>query len=312
MFLVVLGHLLEITTDKRELYKLIYIFHMPLFIILAGFTFKNYIKNKDYKKIFCKTIIPLIIFQIFYTALEGTWTFKRMVLLPHTPLWFLLSLFFWCLITIFIQKNNIKKQFIYTFILTILIGFIAKNTYYFSYYRTINFLPFFLIGFHFDFKYFDNILKYKKIIIFITILLTSTLIFNLMNFEIRLMFGSRNYSNIYQNNYIGAFKRALLMFYSIIYSLFFLVSIPNKKNFFSKYGANTFFIFAFHIMFIDFLKRFLKKIPINLDNIFLELTLTILIITACILLNKIKDFIWKKIRSNSNFLPFRSLFIQKK
>ncbi|WP_297195804.1 acyltransferase family protein [uncultured Flavonifractor sp.] len=39
MALVVLGHLLEITPDipyKRELYYLIYSFHMPAFLFLSG------------------------------------------------------------------------------------------------------------------------------------------------------------------------------------------------------------------------------------------------------------------------------------
>lgn len=67
IFLVVLGHVLEINYPEgslnRGLYNFIYMYHMPLFVFVSGYFSK--IRNKDkYKKGIIRLFETYVIFQI--------------------------------------------------------------------------------------------------------------------------------------------------------------------------------------------------------------------------------------------------------
>ncbi len=72
IFLVVFGHILRSFINGNEfmlhLYKFIYTFHMPAFILVSGYFAKNF-KRKGYvKKLAVKLIIPYLIFQGIYSV----------------------------------------------------------------------------------------------------------------------------------------------------------------------------------------------------------------------------------------------------
>ena len=75
IFLVVLGHLLEVSSPfpgKDVLYKLIYSCHMPVFIFISGFFAKFHSS-----KIVFHQIYPYVLFQGLYIA------FHYIVLYPN-------------------------------------------------------------------------------------------------------------------------------------------------------------------------------------------------------------------------------------
>ncbi len=63
MFLVILGHLLEVIHSEvgSQLYRVIYSFHMPLFIFVSG-----YFAKYDRRKILINFIYPYLLFQSLY------------------------------------------------------------------------------------------------------------------------------------------------------------------------------------------------------------------------------------------------------
>ncbi|MFP4199525.1 MAG: acyltransferase family protein [Halanaerobium sp.] len=97
--LVLIGHFFEPILEQdalaRSLYILIYTFHMPAFIFIAGYFTKL---NSDFRfyliKNIRKLIIPYFIFQLLYLIFNSVlnysyfpFTFKK----PFWILWFLLS-----------------------------------------------------------------------------------------------------------------------------------------------------------------------------------------------------------------------------
>lgn len=101
LYLVVLGHV-----GTSPLHDVIYGFHMPLFFMLSGMLHKD----KSVTDVFKRLIIPYLLFNLLYLALETPWLYRQdgnfgflvndlwgiVFPLEHPidyPTWFLLSLF---------------------------------------------------------------------------------------------------------------------------------------------------------------------------------------------------------------------------
>ncbi len=99
IFLVVLGHLLEIGEPffgSQLLYKAIYSFHMPAFLFLTG-----YFARYDRKKLLSRLLVPYLIFQLLYPLLDWALTGAVPFFQPFVPywlLWYLLAVLFYCLL----------------------------------------------------------------------------------------------------------------------------------------------------------------------------------------------------------------------
>lgn len=110
-FLVILGHALEndiiegcqFVDFQNSLCLYIYSFHMPLFMILAGYFSGSIIRGKiDITKRFRQLIIPCILLAIF-----------PMIYGWHMPMWFLKSLFLCYAITALSVKYLMRKHFLW-------------------------------------------------------------------------------------------------------------------------------------------------------------------------------------------------------
>ena len=101
LYLVVLGHV-----GTSPLHDVIYGFHMPLFFVLSGMLHKD----KPVADIFKRLLLPYILFNFLYLALETPWLYRQEgnwgflmddiqgIVFPKEhpidyPTWFLLSLF---------------------------------------------------------------------------------------------------------------------------------------------------------------------------------------------------------------------------
>lgn len=135
IILVILGHLIQYAYypdnfDDNLLFRYIYSFHMPFFMILSGFTVKtNQQKSNDlYIKIlsrFINLIIPFVMWAIIkYYLFDGPslWT---VLIAPMNGLWFLYALFFIYSIFIisiyFMRHLSIIKQSIFFICIFILL-----------------------------------------------------------------------------------------------------------------------------------------------------------------------------------------------
>ena len=71
IYLVVLGHLLSGYLGANEyldtLYLIIYLFHMPAFIVISGHFSRKIKSIEDIKKLIKTLFIPYVIFQLIYS-----------------------------------------------------------------------------------------------------------------------------------------------------------------------------------------------------------------------------------------------------
>ncbi len=156
IFLVVFGHILRSFINGNEfmlhLYKFIYTFHMPAFILVSGYFAKNF-KRKGYvKKLAVKLIIPYLIFQgiysVFYYLIQDESMASVNPIDPQWSLWFLVSLFFWNLSLYPFTKSPKMWALGASRGLAVMIGYLDFISETLSLSRTFVFLPMFLVGFY--------------------------------------------------------------------------------------------------------------------------------------------------------------------
>lgn len=148
IFLVVLGHLLAAVTPwdsdaLRVPLTLIYSFHMPAFVLLAGITAKS---NRLAERV--GTYLVLLA-----AAVPALWLWMRVMhldpdfdfLVPYWLTWFLVSMAWWTLSTPLIERFP-RATLVASLACGLFGGIVPVLDYELSFARTLAFWPFFVIG----------------------------------------------------------------------------------------------------------------------------------------------------------------------
>ncbi len=148
IFLVVLGHLLELTKGPLAvwLYRVIYSFHMPAFTFCTG-----YFSRFSAKRFLGRILYPYFVYQTLYLLFARYLLHREGPLQYTTPywlLWYLLSMALWTLLLPVIDQLQPRWAALpATFALALLAGFDPTIGYSLSLSRTLVLLPFFVSGY---------------------------------------------------------------------------------------------------------------------------------------------------------------------
>lgn len=147
IILVIMGHLIEGFTRHNQngfwqIYNLIYSFHMPLFVMLSGYLFKDKGVTSRVITLFIIYAVAQLVMMVPVCIKHGfTW---HSILNPGYSLWFLLSLGFWnC---IYSNVKHIRYIFLISLVVSLLVGFIQGDAQVLSWERTLSFFPFYIFG----------------------------------------------------------------------------------------------------------------------------------------------------------------------
>ena len=162
IILVITAHCIQFGSGKHYLeseyyfdnpvFKLIYSFHMPLFMLISGYLFQFSIKAHGFKHIirsrFTGLLIPVLVWQTLWIIF-----FDHSILTGHNPLyvfnsylntlWFITSVFINSLIVLFC--NRYAKDSIYVYSSIIIISLFIPN--YHGYNLFVFMFPYFLCGY---------------------------------------------------------------------------------------------------------------------------------------------------------------------
>ncbi len=149
--LVVLGHAVQRLTYDSDiayaLYLLIYAFHMPAFAIISGYFSKSDPPSRrQMARVITDILVPYVIFEALW------WLTKGLVegdpdpnlTKPSWTLWFLLALGIFRLILPYLAL--LRWPLVWTFVISIGVGYLPNVDSTFSLSRTLGFLPFFALG----------------------------------------------------------------------------------------------------------------------------------------------------------------------
>ena len=159
IYCVILGHLIQYTAAdpwNNLIWKLIYSFHVPLFMIMSGYFFSSSLKlsfGEFIKKKTVQLILPAFVWYIILCILNScVYSFiNKGIILKYdlhgllNSFWFLKSLFC-CYFVTYLFLKIIKNEFLACFISCIVLCIIP-----FGNFAATNFLlPFFWVGFFFQ------------------------------------------------------------------------------------------------------------------------------------------------------------------
>lgn len=255
IFLVVFGHFLQSYIESSDyisfLYKFIYTFHMPAFILISGFFAKGIYEKGYIAKITKKLILPYILFQIayavFYYFLHSKDTFKLELFQPQWSLWFLISLFCWNIMLL--AFNRIKPGFALAIALSagLAAGYFDWISTYFSLSRTLVFFPFFLAGYHLSKKQLKSLVQPKaRIGAIIIMAIVSIGIISFPDLNEKWLFGSKSYSELDSVEFYAMLKRAGIYVVQFAMVACFFAFVPLRQFFFTSWGKNTLYVYLLH------------------------------------------------------------------
>ena len=257
--LVVIGHFIEPCYENNDFLTIlkwvIFSFHMPAFIFISGFFSK---KDITLGKLIQKLVIPYFVFEllcyllyVFVIHKETGLYFNR----PKFSLWYLMSLFFWRIITPYIRK--IPGNLFIAITGGLLIGLTQLGNF-FSIPRTLFFYPFFLAGYYFREEWFQALRKRRKLLGAALFGVTGFVLFAVktagLNLSPYIFYGRYSYADMGTSDTIGILIR--LGCYGISFLALFTVCgvIPQKQHFFSILGVRTMSIYLFHGLVYSLLK----------------------------------------------------------
>ncbi|MFF5996902.1 acyltransferase family protein [Lysinibacillus sp. KU-BSD001] len=263
IYLVVLGHLMSGYLNENQyvdtLYLVIYLFHMPAFILIAGHFSRKIKSLDDLKKLVKTLVLPYVIFQILYTLYYRN-VFGDHVQFeffePRYALWFLLSMIMWKMMLWVFSSH--KGMIVVSIIVSLLVGYMSEVNEWLSLSRTFFFFPFFLMGYYLNR---ENFVKMKnKWNVRVASMLASTLIVVVYLYgDVRWkewFFGRVPYEDIgYGLLESSVLSRLFIYVLMIVSTYIFLSLVPTENQFYTNIGGKTLGVYLLHLFIIRAFKE---------------------------------------------------------
>lgn len=280
IILVVLGHAADYYTDQFEAMRIfffyIYLFHMPLFIFLAGLFSKSIILKDPFRieKIANFLVLYFIMEIIFYLLIHYWLGRENYVFNPfveNSVPWFMFAMAVWLCLGRLLRKIKASIIIPVSIILALAIGYTNIGDVLVGA-RIISFFPFFIIGYYIKPSDLEKFLQSRKLKIVSALLLLFIAITIYLNidtlYDMRNLLSGRNaYNQIRMGLDIpgsGAIMRLLTMIVTTCMSIAILAVMTQKRTWFTVIGERSLAIYFFHrpLLFIyqhyhvnDFLKE---------------------------------------------------------
>lgn len=273
MFCVIFGHLLESIWGGYNVYKIIYSFHMPVFLLINGWCAP---RGCATKRALVKLIYPYMLFQVLYQLFntyvinEGSDAFHVQFGTPYWLLWYLLSLLFYYLLIPLIATADKKYAIAVLFgtvILAVCAGFDNSIGYYMSLSRTFVFFPFFVLGYYMRHPVFETCGLVQKICESKSIKLLSIMIAIIICRALwkQDLNGGALYGSLpYTQGEFPWFVRLELIAIAFMWCGIFMLLIPNRKII---GRIDTFPIYVMHGFVVLYLRKdnpFTYSLSVNL------------------------------------------------
>lgn len=264
ILLVVIGHSMEPLRDHLRLassaYLTIYIFHMPAFIVIAGYFTKNFeAAPRKIQRLVSGVVVPYLIFEVAYTA-QLFWTRPHdpphwSLLAPAYLDWFLASLFMWRL------TSPIWRYIRWPLAVATAVSLLAGLSEFgktLGMTRTLQLLPFFVLGMvlrreHFEFLHKPWVRAAGVAILAITALVVFFFLYKASGEWVywRKTLADRDVDPVY-----GTLVRAGMLVGTTVITAAFLSLIPRTRHWFTSLGAGTIYAYLLHGLVVRTLKYF--------------------------------------------------------
>ncbi|MER2039752.1 MAG: acyltransferase family protein [Solibacillus sp.] len=263
IYFVVLGHLLSGYLMENEyvdtFYLVIYLFHMPAFILIAGHFSRRIKRIADLTKIAKTLLLPYIIFQLIYSLyyknIFGD-NVKIEFLEPRYALWFLLSMIMWKIMLLAFGSH--RSMVFVSVAISLLAGYMSEVNEWLSLSRTFFFFPFFLLGYYLDRENFVK-MKNKWNVRVASILAVAVVLIVYLYGDIHWQewfFGRVPYEDIrYGILQLNVLSRLFIYGLMMVSTYIFLTLVPKGNRWYTTIGGKTLCVYLLHLFIVRAFKE---------------------------------------------------------
>ncbi|MBX6769463.1 MAG: acyltransferase family protein, partial [Actinomadura rubrobrunea] len=260
ILLVVVGHsiagLMEVPLAKG-LYIFIYMFHMPLFIVITGYFSRHWSASPGKaRKLITNVGVPYVVFETAYSTydwLVGRNELEISLLKPYYLTWFLCALFMWRLSTPVWQQIRWPLAVALGFSL---MSYMSELGGTFNIHRVIGLLPFYVLGLMLRPEHFEIIKRPLSRVCGVAVLAgglaCAYLVMDHMSRD--WIYWKDPHSKLGVDNVTGTFMRLGMMICATALVFAFLSVVPRRRTWFTKLGAYTLYTYLLHGFYTRLLK----------------------------------------------------------
>lgn len=244
--------LISAMSGLDTLYRWIFSFHMPLFVLVTGYFARTSLNGTAGRKVLLQTGLQYLIFQSLYSVLDISFfqvsNIHHSFFAPYLLLWFLASHVCWRLLMLGMSRWSRSAQFAFAIAAGVAVGYLQLDGIWFSLSRTFVYLPFFVAGYHFSFNAFVKL--YQRTIRIIaaaaSLLLFIAMVMPGRTLPVGWLYGSMTYMQLGAHEwYAGVFRLGVYAL-QFVSSLAFLSLVPWGLSRMTGLGRRTLYVFLLH------------------------------------------------------------------
>ncbi|WP_242889306.1 acyltransferase family protein [Actinomadura litoris] len=252
ILLVVAGHSLANLQNvpmAKGLYIFIYLFHMPLFIVITGYFSRNWtFSGGKARKLITNVGVPYVVFEFAYSIydwLAGDNKLEISLLNPYYLTWFLCALFLWRLSTPVWQQIRWPLAVALTFALLSYMSDLGGT---FDIHRVLGLLPFYVLGLNLKPEHFELLKRpIARPIGFAVLALGLGGSYLVMNHMSRnWIFWANPHFQLGVGNLAGTVMRLGMFVSATVLVAAFLAIVPRRRYWFTALGAATLYAYLLH------------------------------------------------------------------
>ncbi|RCG27901.1 hypothetical protein DQ384_25610 [Sphaerisporangium album] len=249
--LVATGHSLVPTLSahsSRSAYLFIYVFHMPLFVIISGYLSRNFWNsNAKTNKLVDTFLVPYVVVEVGYALLRFAFGHKLSLTIidPAWLNWYLLALLLWRLST------PVWKRMRYPLPIAVAVYLLAGLSDLpgdFSMDRFFGLMPFFVLGLLLQPHHFDLLNRLWVKILAAGVLVGAAAVAILIAPHVPLdpIYYKDSYADLHISWWMGMAMRAGLLVAALLVSATILALVPRRNTWFSDLGTRTLYCYLLH------------------------------------------------------------------
>nr|MCW2727440.1 hypothetical protein [Aeromicrobium sp.] len=263
MLLVVIGHSLTelvVMDSAKGVYTWIYLFHMPFFILISGYTARHYVGDfRQIRRIVSTLIVPYLLVETSLQLITKHYDDEPthlMILSPQWLGWFLAALFIWRITTPIWRA--LKYPITTSIVISLLAGLIEIPNV-LALPKVLALLPFWVIGLHMNRELFMRLGDWRIRIASVVVLAGSFTIcqLNSHDWETQWLLWKARYSEEPFNvgPWEGMMTRGELLLVGALLTFATLSLIPRSRSITTVLGGRTFYCYLLHGFIVIWLDR---------------------------------------------------------
>lgn len=255
MLLVVVGHVLTALIDEvdaaRAVYRWIYLFHMPVFILISGYTARNYSGSpRQVRRMVGTLVVPYLLVEFGLEVVEA-WlageTLSLHLLEPTWLTWFIAALFVWRLTTPIWQAIRWPVP---VAVACSLIGGLAPVSDVLAIPQIIGYLPFYVAGMQLRREHFDRLRDWRvRIVSAVALAIAGAVcVLEPKDWLISWLYWRDAYAEapLYASPLDGMADRAAIMVLGFVLAAAALALVPHGQAWYSRMGQRTLYCYLLH------------------------------------------------------------------